>query len=284
MKHFFLFLSIAVLLTACGTYTPGNTNYNNSSAFANQRSSANLPANPDPNKCYVRCVTPDEYEVYEKEYLTYTEEEARDFPHRLTQLTIIPEMSQWESTTYEGCKSDDPDDCQVLCFKTYPAVKETIYSPIDTTLGNPFWKIVEFEELIEKGGLTSYEEIDCELTSYNELPITFADESAALSKDNRYVVNERLLSLLKERPNLRIQINAHTDSRGSAGANQVLSERRAKAIADYLVTQTVNRARIVSRGYGESQLKNRCADGVNCSEYEHSVNSRVEFRVLNVDI
>jgi outer membrane protein OmpA-like peptidoglycan-associated protein len=289
MKHFSLILSLLFLLTACGTYTPSNTDYSNSPPFAHQRSSqyprsnGALPANPDPNKCYVRCVTPDEYESYEEDYLTYTEEDAQKFPHKRVRLTITPERKQWESTTYEGCESDDPNDCQVLCLRTYPAVRETIYSPIDTTLGNPFWKAVEFSELIREGGLTSYEEIDCELTSYNVLSINFADDSATLSAEDRSVINERLLSLLKERPNIRIQINAHTDSRGGAHKNQLKSEQQAKAVADHLVVQGINRFRIVVRGYGEDQLKNRCADGINCSENEHAVNRRVEFRVMNMD-
>lgn len=282
-------LAILSLLTACGAYTPSKSTYSNDRPFAHQRYSASqqgglrLPDNPDPNKCYVRTVTPDEYETYEEAYLTYTEEEAGLFPHKEVRLTTAPEISQWETTAYEGCESDDPNDCQVLCYRTYPATEEIIYHPVDTTQGAPFWKVVEFAELVHKGGLTSYEEIDCELTRYNVLPLNFADESAALSGENRSVINDRLLLLLEERPNIRIQINAHTDSRGSAAANQALSERRAKSVADYLVSQTISRARIVTRGFGESQLKNRCADGVNCAEYEHAVNERVEFRVLNMD-
>jgi outer membrane protein OmpA-like peptidoglycan-associated protein len=289
MKHLPLLLPIMVLFTACGAYTPSQSDYSNRPAFAHQRSSLHqrnslgLPSNPDPNKCYVRCVTNDEYEFYEEKYLTYTAEDAEKYPYELVRLTITPEISQWETTTYEGCESDDPNDCQILCLRTYPAVIDTIYNPVDTTLGNPFWRTLELSALIRKGGLTSYVEIDCELTSYNVLPINFADDSAKVSTDSRHVINERLLILLEEHPNIRIQINAHTDSRGGAHSNQVLTEQRARAVADYLMTNGVRSSRIVTRGYGESQLKNRCADGVNCTEYEHAVNRRVEFRVLSMD-
>lgn len=289
MKYFPLLLCIMFLLTACGTYTPSNSDYSNSPPFKHQRSSfypqnsSYLPSSPDANKCYVRCVTPDVYETYEEEYLTYSAEEAEKFPHKRVRLIVTPEISLWESTAYDGCESDDPNDCQVLCLRTYPAVKEVIYQPIDTTLGNPFVKVLEFSELVERGGLTSYVEIDCELTSYNVLSITFAEKSSTLPVTSYRTIDDRLLYLMRDRPAIRIQINAHTDSRGGAYKNQEVSAQRAKAVADYLVSRGIRRSRLVTRGYGESQLKNRCADGVNCSAQEHAVNRRVEFRVLNMD-
>lgn len=243
-----------------------------------------LPANPDPVKCYIRVVTPDTYDVYLDSVLTYTEEDAMLYAHEEQEYVLEPEMSRWESTYLKDCESDDPNDCQVLCYKTYPAEVITFLVPKDTSLGNPYWDVFQMKQLVSKGGLSSYEEIDCSLTSYNVLPIQFATGSAALGPDFHNVVDDRLLDLLEKRENLRIQINAHTDSRGSAAANQSLSERRAKSVADYLVSRGINRERLTTRGYGESQLKNRCADGANCSEEEHAVNERVEFRVLEVGI
>ncbi len=139
------------------------------------------------------------------------------------------------------------------------------------------------EVLASKGGIGTYEEIDCELVSYNVLPINYANGSAALTAESRRIIDDRLLNLLRKRPNIRIQINSHTSSVGSAGNNQALSERRAQGISDYLVGRDINRSRLVTRGYGESQLINRCADGVNCSDAEHRVNRRSEFRVLNLE-
>lgn len=246
--------------------------------------SGGLPVNPDPNKCYVRCVTMDEYEAYSDSIFTYTEEDAMLYAHREVEITLKPELGRWEATAYEGCESDDPDDCQVLCYRTYPAETITFYEPVDTSLGNPYWDYFEIETLNKKGGLTSYEEVDCELTSFNILPIAYKNGSAALDAEARQVINDRLLVLLEEWPNMRFEINAHTTSIGSAASNQQLSERRAQSVADYLVSQGVNRQRLVTKGLGESQLKNHCADGVNCSEGEHAVNRRVEFRVLNMDM
>ncbi len=348
----------------------------------------NLPANPDPNKCYVRCVTPDVYQTetvriqtapaydilvpvaatyktvtervmvkegykrYEFVPATFREEtisyeskspgeemniQAASFTDATERVLIKPEVGRWETTAYEGCESDDPNDCQVLCYRTYDAeyrtvpvqrlannassntarvsgetanyTKEVVATPaevrtidVDPVYETITKRIVDVpasvrtekveakytevtkEVLVTKGGLTSYEEIECDLISYNVLPINYANGSAALNAAARQVVDDRLLSLLRERPNIRIQINSHTSSVGSAAANQNLSDARAKGVADYLVSRGINRSRLVTRGFGESQLKNRCADGVNCSEAEHAVNRRTEFRVLSVDL
>lgn len=243
-----------------------------------------FPRNPDPHKCYVRCVTPDVYNFYVDSVYSYTEEDAMQYAFRKRYIMLTPETSRWESTALKGCESDDPNDCQVLCYRTYPEEGFTYLEPVDPEKGTPYWQPYEVAVLLSKGGLSSYEEIDCKLTSFNVLAFEYREGSAVLRPHARSVVDDVLLSLLTERKNLRIQINAHTAARGSAIANQDLSESRAQGIADYLISKGINRQRLVTRGYGESQLKNRCADGVNCSEWEHAVNNRIEFRVLNVDM
>lgn len=279
MKPYYLLILLTVVFASCNTYAPSY-----SGPYQGRSVGSNLPAKPDPDKCYVRAVSPDEYETYTSTYLTYTPAEADEYPHKVIQLEVVPEISRWEATAYEGCESDDPNDCQVLCYRTYPAKYVTIYEPIDTSQGNPQLKVVEFEELVRKGGLTEYVEIDCELTSFNRLPISFSPNSAALSGENSAIVDQEIYGLLKELPNIRLQINVHTDSRGASATNMDLSERRSKSIADYLVGKGINRSRLILKGLGESQLINRCADGVNCSEAEHAQNERVEFRVINVDV
>lgn len=244
-----------------------------------------LPSKPDPNKCYVRSVTPDLYERYQKEYWTYSAEEAELYPHKVWEIEVNPEYGQWETVTYEGCESDNPGDCQVLCYKTYEAKSVTIYEPKNDSLGSPYWKEVEFEELIEKGGLSAYIEIDCELTSYNVLSVSFQQRTAEFSNPtyDLQTIEDRLVDLLYDRPTIQIQINAHTSTLGDAAENQEITQLRAETIKDYLVGRGINQRRIVARGYGESQLKNRCVDGADCNGDEHRLNERVEFRVLSVD-
>ena len=61
----------------------------------------------------------------------------------------------------------------------------------------------------------------------------------------------RLVNLLKENPEMSIDIMGHTDNRGDAEANRQLSERRARAIADYLISKGIPTKRVTYRGLGE---------------------------------
>lgn len=87
--------------------------------------------------------------------------------------------------------------------------------------------------------------------------------------------------LLKDNPDFKVEVSSHCDSRGSDMYNDQLSNRRAKAVSDYLVTKGVKRSMLVSKGYGKRQLTNRCKTDVDCSEEEHQANRRTEFKVLN---
>lgn len=88
---------------------------------------------------------------------------------------------------------------------------------------------------------------------------------------------EKILDVLRENPTMKLDIRSHTDSRQTFKYNEVLSERRATATVKWLVKNGINPDRLSSKGYGETQLINNCADGVKCSEEEHQLNRRSEF-------
>lgn len=88
----------------------------------------------------------------------------------------------------------------------------------------------------------------------------------------------KVLSDFKE---MKVEISAHTDSRASDAYNIKLSKNRANSVRQYLINVGIDADRIVAVGYGETQLKNECADGVECSDLKHQRNRRVEFKVLN---
>lgn len=90
----------------------------------------------------------------------------------------------------------------------------------------------------------------------------------------------RLVQFLKDNPEIRVELSSHTDSRGTHAYNEQLSQRRADAAKSYIVSQGISASRIVSVGYGERKLLNRCADGVKCSEAEHQLNRRTEMKVI----
>ena len=134
--------------------------------------------------------------------------------------------------------------------------------------------------LSKKGGMTSWEEIECELLNATPLPIFYETASARLTAASRKVIDERLLSILNDKP-VNIEIMSHTDSRGNDSYNMSLSQQRANAVVNYLVSKGVSRSRLSSKGYGETRLVNRCSNGVECSANDHQRNRRTEFRVLN---
>jgi OmpA-OmpF porin, OOP family len=135
--------------------------------------------------------------------------------------------------------------------------------------------------LKDPGGLPVWEEIDCKLTEYNLLPVYFETGSARLNFEARQTIDGRLLQLLLDKPNIRVEIAAHTDARGAAATNLQLSQERVEAIASYLAAKGIQRSRLVAKGFGETRLKNKCRDGVYCSEAEHAQNRRIEYRVLS---
>ena len=91
-----------------------------------------------------------------------------------------------------------------------------------------------------------------------------------------------LISIMKQIPEIQIELSSHTDSRGSAGYNKSLSQRRANNAIKFLTDAGIKRSRLKGVGYGEQQLKNGCKDGVTCTEYEHQLNRRTEFRITKL--
>jgi peptidoglycan-associated lipoprotein len=90
---------------------------------------------------------------------------------------------------------------------------------------------------------------------------------------------DQLVKLFRENNNLKFELRSHTDCRGSLEYNDDLSQKRAKAVTDYLVKKGVTRGNVVSKGYGERELLNDCTDGVFCDEAKHEQNRRTEFIV-----
>jgi outer membrane protein OmpA-like peptidoglycan-associated protein len=90
----------------------------------------------------------------------------------------------------------------------------------------------------------------------------------------------KLVQFMTDNTSVNIELGSHTDSRASDEYNQLLSQNRANAAVDYIVSRGIERSRIIAIGYGESRLLNRCADGVSCSETEHQLNRRTEFKVI----
>lgn len=343
----------------------------------------NLPANPEPGKCYVKCITKDEFKNVEEtiqSYPAYTKlrvipavyetvedrvlikEATKKFVYvpatyetvsvpyikkeGRTDLKVIPATfgrdaqtfetypitSGWEYKEAEGCNSPNKEDCVVACFVEYPAQfsevgfttltrdaategipvpeqptsykkrviktparideiaipeeytiikRQVIASPASSTSETvpAKYETVTRTVLDKKGGITTWEEIDCGLLSNNILPIFYNLASARLTSESKRIIDETLLPILNGK-NVSIELMSHTDSRGNDDYNMSLSQQRANSVVNYLVGKGISRSRLVAKGYGETRLVNRCANGVECSEADHKKNRRTEFRVM----
>lgn len=112
-------------------------------------------------------------------------------------------------------------------------------------------------------------------------PIYFDLDDATIRPDAE-VELQKVIAVLKQYPQMKIDIRSHTDSRAGDAYNKILSNKRANATMAYITSKgEINQTRISGKGYGETQLVNRCSNGVDCTEAEHALNRRSEFIILN---
>lgn len=89
---------------------------------------------------------------------------------------------------------------------------------------------------------------------------------------------DKLVYIMSQNDKLIIFAKSHTDSRGSDEYNLKLSERRAKATIQYIISKGISADRISGKGYGESEPKVNCA--ADCTFAEHAINRRSEFLII----
>ena len=82
--------------------------------------------------------------------------------------------------------------------------------------------------------------------------ILFATNSFAIN-DTIKTVLEEFSIYLNENPQLHVALQGHTDNVGDPLSNMILSENRAKAVADYLISLSINKTRITYKGFGETK-------------------------------
>ncbi len=100
--------------------------------------------------------------------------------------------------------------------------------------------------------------------------------------DKAAIELEKIFAVMQEYPKMKIDIRSHTDSRSSVKSNLILSDKRAKSIMAWLVKKGIAANRLKGKGFGESQLLNKCKDGVKCTEEEHLLNRRSEFVIVSM--
>ncbi|QMW02396.1 OmpA family protein [Spirosoma foliorum] len=89
---------------------------------------------------------------------------------------------------------------------------------------------------------------------------------------------DKIVVILKDNPTLKLELSSHTDTRSSDAYNMKLSQNRAKAAVDYIVSQGISADRLVAKGYGETRLVIKNAK----TEEEHQKNRRTEIKILEL--
>ena len=107
--------------------------------------------------------------------------------------------------------------------------------------------------------------------------ITFPSNSSSLNSSSLLELN-RVIEVMQKNPGLQIEIDAHTDNKGSEFYNQKLSQNRAASVVDYLIKQGVPLDRMKPVGFGEKRPK-----VPNTSEKNRAINRRVELHVLKYE-
>lgn len=171
---------------------------------------------------------------------------------------------------------------QVKCNTTYHvrAAKEnyeTSETPILIQSTDDKSKLdIKLEKQIKEIG------IGTDLAKTLNIPIIYFDLDKSFIRKEAAFELEKVLAVMKQYPAMKIDVRSHTDSRQTEKYNLTLSNKRAKATIDWLVKQGISPARLTGRGYGESQLVNKCSDNVNCTEEEHQLNRRSEFIIVSM--
>ena len=106
--------------------------------------------------------------------------------------------------------------------------------------------------------------------------INFESNSALLSEIS-FIELQRVVKLMLENPNLKVEIAAHTDDIGPDNYNLVLSNKRAESVLNYLIDQNVPKERFTFKGYGKAQPK-----APNINEENRAMNRRVELKILTI--
>lgn len=103
--------------------------------------------------------------------------------------------------------------------------------------------------------------------------ILFGFDQSALSSDAKTNL-DKLVTVLNAYPDTDIEVQGHTDSKGTEAYNQSLSERRAKAVSDYILTKGITAERVTPKGFGETlpEYDNETEEG-------RAQNRRVEFLI-----
>ncbi|MBL7900776.1 MAG: OmpA family protein [Bacteroidia bacterium] len=173
------------------------------------------------------------------------------------------------------------NDENLIKIMTHQKGKKFTYRPVSTEIllmreveiEDPWLKLMDEKE----NQLVGIDSVDNKLIVEN---IHFENNKYELNRQAKETL-DKIILVLNAQKHLRIEIGAHTDSKGSEEENLKLSQQRAKAVYSYIISAGVDASRLVSKGYGESKPLIVCNEKRPCSESDHAKNRRIEFKIIN---
>ena len=156
--------------------------------------------------------------------------------------------------------------------------KKFEYRPLETDMqrfteiyvDDPWLAIIEQENAAKKKAGSSETIIENILFEFNK---------SELQEQSKQTLDKVVLAM-SANEKFNIELSAHSDSKGGDAYNLKLSEQRANSAKNYIISKGIAGNRISSKGYGESKLLNNCGNNVICSDDEHAVNRRLEFKLI----
>lgn len=139
----------------------------------------------------------------------------------------------------------------------------------DYSVNDPWLEVLEMKNKEKQQAITIIENL---YYAYGDYKIDAAGQN----------ILDKVITVLNSNKNLNIELSSHTDSRSSDAFNLALSQKRAKAAVDYIISKGINKSRLKAVGYGETKLLNNCKNDAPCSEEEHAKNRRTEFKIVEV--
>ena len=126
--------------------------------------------------------------------------------------------------------------------------------------------------------------VEKEVTITREVPIELKNILFDFNDDTILPEAEQdlllVLDLMNQYPDMVVELGSHTDAQGNDSYNQRLSQRRAASSKNWLTERGIKSNRIKAVGYGETQIRNHCNNGVKCPDEEHRYNRRTEFKII----
>ena len=220
----------------------------------------------------------------------------------LTQEIELPQRIELRGSVWEKYNKVIDNQHLLVTLLELASGEKRSFTPDDPALWSMDLKQnTEYEVIVEKEGYLvqrkpvstqTEHELPVETVVFQldpiELNTIISLENIYYDFDQSYIRKDAAEELIKwvgflnDNPEIIVEFGSHTDCRGSDDYNHLLSQRRAKAAAEFFIEKGIDRNRITGKGYGEEVLANHCKDGVPCSKALHQENRRSEFKIVGI--